>query len=107
MLMVSKKEIYKLQANICQVLGNEKRIEIIELLKSNELSAGELREKMGIPKANLSQHLTIMKQRGILIDRREGVNIYYKIANLKVVTACQIMKEVLLEDFKRVKEIVS
>ncbi|NTU42556.1 MAG: ArsR family transcriptional regulator [Nitrospirales bacterium] len=59
--------------------------------------ACELVQILGIPKANVSQHLSIMKLKGILKSRREGVNIYYRIANQKVVDACALMREVLNE----------
>ena len=58
-------------------------------------SVTEIIEILGIPKANASQHLALMKLKGILNSRREGINIYYSIANPKVIQACSLMKEVL------------
>lgn len=43
------------------------------------------------------QHLALMRNKGILKKRREGVSIYYSLANPKVITACDIMREVLFE----------
>lgn len=91
------KQIYELHAEVCQSLGNATRIEIVDTLRDGEMSAGELASKMGIAKANLAQHLAILKQRGIVTARREGVYIYYRIANPKVVKACDLMREVLFE----------
>jgi ArsR family transcriptional regulator len=101
------KRVYELHADVCAVLGNPKRIQIIDLLQNGEKKAGTLAREMGIPKANLSQHLKVMKSRGILQSRREGVTIYYRIANPKIVTACQLMREVLMEqlaDISRIRE---
>jgi ArsR family transcriptional regulator len=51
---------------------------------------------MGVPKANASQHLSIMRQKGLIISRREGTTIYYRLASPKITDACSIMREVLL-----------
>ena len=93
--MKKDKTIYELQAEICKILTSPKRIEIITALKEGEKSVTEIIEILGIPKANASQHLALMKLKGILKSRRKGVNIYYSIANPKVIQACTLMREVL------------
>ena len=50
--------------------------------------------------ANISQHLSIMKAKEILTSRREGLHSY-RIANPKVVKACGLMKEVMMEQLER------
>ena len=92
-----EKELFDLHASICQTLANAKRLKIISILGDKELSVSEIAEKLGIRIANLSQHLAIMKAKGILKARREGTNIYYRISNPKVVQACKLMREVLME----------
>jgi ArsR family transcriptional regulator len=93
--MKRDKTIYELQAEICKILASPKRIEIITALKEGEKTVSEIIESLGIPKANVSQHLALMRLKGILKSRREGNNIYYSIANPKVVQACGLMREVL------------
>lgn len=93
--MKSEKSIYDLQAEICKILSSSKRIEIINALKDGEKTVTELVNILDVPKANISQHLSIMKLKGILKSRRDGVNIYYSIANPKVIQACNLMHEVL------------
>jgi ArsR family transcriptional regulator, virulence genes transcriptional regulator len=88
--------IFELQADICQTLANPKRLQIISLLKKGELSVGDMVKAMGIAKANLSQHLSSMRQKGILIARREGTSIYYRLASPKITEACAAMREVLM-----------
>jgi DNA-binding transcriptional ArsR family regulator len=89
--------IFELQAEICQTLANPKRLQILSLLKRGEMSVGEMVHLMGIAKANLSQHLSVMRQKGILATRREGTTIYYRLARPKITEACGIMREVLLD----------
>ncbi len=95
--MRREKSIYELQAEICKILSSPKRIEIISALKDGEKTVTELVDILGTPKANVSQHLAVMRLKGILKSRRDGVNIYYSIANPKVVQACALMREVLNE----------
>ncbi len=92
--------IYEMHAGVCAALGNAKRIQIIDLLQDGEKSAGTLVQEMGILKANLSQHLNVLKTKGIVMSRREGVSIYYRITNPKIVTACQLMRQVLMEQLE-------
>ncbi len=100
-------EIYELHADICKIFSNAKRLEIISLLKGRELSASELIEKIGLSKANLSQHMSVLKSKGVILTRREGINIYYRIANPKIIQACHLMREVLLEQFQEKGKMVS
>src|SRR3989337_1317418 len=86
-----------MHAEVCKTLANAKRLEIIYALKEGELSVGELVKKLGIPKANISQHLAILRQRRVLVSRRDGVNISYRIANPKIVKPGALMREVLTE----------
>lgn len=100
-------EIYELQADICKIFANAKRLEIINILKDEERSANELIEKTGLSKANLSQHMAVLKATGVILARREGVNMYYRIANPKIIQACNLMKEVLAEQIQEKGRIVS
>ncbi len=95
--MRKEKSLYELQAEICKILASPKRIEIIAALKEGEKTVTELVDILETPKANVSQHLSVMRLKGILKSRRDGVNIYYSIANPKVVKACALMNEVLAE----------
>ena len=100
-----KKEIFELQAEICKTLANPKRLEIIAYLKEGELSVGELVQRLGISKANVSQHLAVLRQRKVVASRRDGVNIFYRINNPKIVDACALMKAVLLEQLEDTQKI--
>jgi ArsR family transcriptional regulator len=98
-LSMSVEEIrfFELQADICQTLANPKRLQILNLLKSGELSVGAMVAALEIAKPNLSQHLAVMRQKGILATRREGTTIYYRLATPHIVEACRVMRQVLME----------
>lgn len=92
-----KRRVFELQAEICKTLANPKRLEIIASLTDDELSAGALAKKLGITKANLSQHLALLRSRGIVVARRDGVKVYYRVSSPKITEACAMMKSVLME----------
>lgn len=98
--MRKDKTLFELQSEVCKTLASSKRIEIINALKDGEKSVGELVTILGVPKANVSQHLAVMRHKGILSSRREGTNIYYSVSNAKVIQACTLMKEVLMEQMQ-------
>jgi ArsR family transcriptional regulator len=98
--MRKDKTLYELQSEVCKTLASPKRIEILNALKDGEKTVSELVEILGVPKANVSQHLAVMRHKGILKSRREGINMYYSVSNMKVIEACILMKEVLVEQMK-------
>ena len=95
--IITDKAIFEMQAEICKTLTNPKRIEILNCLRTEEKTVTELVDALGASKANVSQHLAVMRHKGILTTRRDGVNIYYRVSNPKVIEACSLMKEVLFE----------
>ncbi len=100
-------KLYELHADLCKTFSNAKRLEIIDSLKNRERSASELIEKIGLSKANLSQHISVLRSKGVILTRRDGVNVYYRIANPKIVQACHLIREVLLEQFQEKGKMVS
>ena len=100
------KELYKLHAEICKVFSNPTRLEILNLLRDTEMSVTELIEKTKLSQANISQHLSIMKSKGIVVSNRNGKNVYYKLTNPKIIKAFDIIREVLAEKLKMNGKIV-
>ena len=74
------------------------------------MSVSELAEKTKISQANLSQHLAILRTKGMVKTRREGVNVYYSVSNAKIILAFDLISEVLREALasqtKTIKEAV-
>ena len=97
-------ELYKLQAELCKTFSDPKRLMIISELRGGEKSVGELVEILQSPQAVVSRHLAILRHRGIVKARREGVSIYYSLTSPRIVDACDIVHEVLLEQVARNRE---
>lgn len=101
-------DLFIRHADICKTFSHPKRLEIISTLRDNaELTASQLLEKIEISKANLSQHMSVLTQKGVVKSRREGINVYYQLSDERITKACDIMREVLLckirEDSKILK----
>ncbi|MHB8138114.1 MAG: ArsR/SmtB family transcription factor [Smithellaceae bacterium] len=99
--------IYKLQADVCKTFANDKRLEIINLLKEREMSNSELMQKTGLPKVNISQHMNVLKTKGVVLARRDGIQLYYRIANPKIIQACNLMREVLMDQLVEKEKMTS
>jgi|SRR3989338_8070666 len=91
------KELYKIHAEMCKVFSNPTRLEILNLLRDKDMSVTELIDKTKLTQANISQHLSIMRSKGIVNFDRKGKNIYYELTNPKIIKAFDIIKEVLSE----------
>ena len=98
--------IFELHADICKTLAHPARLRIIAELRDGELAAGEIARRLGVHKANVSQPLGVMRQKGILQARRDGLNVFYSLTSQKVIQACELMREVLLEQVARRQEIL-
>lgn len=85
------KATYERNAEIYKILANPKRLEILNILKFRELSAGDLVKIVQLPKANVSQHLALLRHTRLVTVRRNGLNIYYKIADPRIVDPCKIL----------------
>ena len=96
--------LYDLQAAICKTFANPWRLRIVESLSDGECTVSQLVETLGISKSNVSQHLGIMRAKGVVESRRAGGYVFYWLSNAKILVACRLMREVLLEQFERAGE---
>ena len=96
-----EEQIYHYHAEMCKVLSHPKRLELIGMLRDEEMKAGELSQRLGLTPSNLSQHLAIMRERRILASRKEGNEVYYRIANPKLLQAFDILREILFEQIRQ------
>jgi DNA-binding transcriptional ArsR family regulator len=88
--------LYERRARICQVLADPKRLRLIDALRDNaERSVGELAELLAATYPNVSQHLNLMRDVGLVTSRRQATTIYYRLAYPQITQACDIVRDVL------------
>jgi DNA-binding transcriptional ArsR family regulator len=98
-------EIYELQAEVSKTLAHPLRLAILHSLKDGEKTVNYLTEITGASQSNVSQHLALMRQRDIVRTRKEGANIYYRVASPKISQACDMVREVLLEQLSQKQDL--
>src|SRR6266566_647396 len=89
-----KNQLYEQFARIGKALSNAHRLELLEVLAQGEHSVEELARETGMPIANASQHLQVLRAAQLVDVRREGVYIYYRLADEQVFSLWQTMRQV-------------
>lgn len=70
---------YKLRAQIVKAMAHPSRLLILDALKSNEMTVSELTSLIGADQSTVSKHLSVLKNSGLVCDRKQGTNIYYRL----------------------------
>ena len=104
-MSLKDKRIFQLHAEICKTLSSPIRLEILTNLRDGKKSVNEIATLTGVRQATVSQHLAVLRQRGVVSTKREGINIYYEVSNPKITTACNLMREVLFENIAIMNQI--
>lgn len=100
------RQIFQRHAELCQTLANPIRLEILSYLRDGEKRVNELAEMTELNQANISQHLSNLRSKSLVTARRDGTNVYYSIANSKIIKACDLIREVLIEQATENAEVV-
>ena len=80
------------KASLFQALSHPTRIAIVEVLREGELSAGTIQERLGVEQANLSQHLAILRSRQIVVNRKDGNQVFYSLRGPVLLEVLDIMR---------------
>ena len=88
-------QIYERQVGICKAFANPTRLRILDLVAKRGYPASDLQSRLSISKANLSQHLAVLKAAGVVTTLREGKKVYCYLAIPEVKQACQLIRNVL------------
>jgi ArsR family transcriptional regulator len=94
-------ELTALQARICKALSHPKRLQIVYVLRAGERSVGELAKELQLSYANLSQHLRILLEIGLVEVRHHGRYSYYRLSAPQVAEACDLVRQALRERLTR------
>jgi DNA-binding transcriptional ArsR family regulator len=72
-----------------RVLGDPLRVRLLDLLRDDELSVSALAEQLGAGQQNVSKHLNVLADAGMLTRRKDGTHVYYRIADEGVFALCE------------------
>ncbi len=96
----SLRKVFELQCQICKAMAHPLRLEIVERLHRRDMAAAELIGALDTSKANLSKHVNLLINAGIVEQRRNGRQVSYRLAYPEIHEACTIMRSIL---FRRLK----
>jgi len=99
-------EIFERQVLICKAFANPTRLRMLDLLGRHEWSAASLQKQLGVSKANLSQHVMVLKSAGVIVRRREGKDVFYSLAMPEVKQACHLIQDVLRAQIRRGQRLI-
>jgi len=91
-------EIHELHARLCKAIADPKRLLIINELRNGPLTVGELSTALEISQSNCSQHLAILRDRGVVTAERSGTSVSYELRSDKVLQAVDLLREFMAED---------
>jgi DNA-binding transcriptional ArsR family regulator len=81
-------------AAVARALGDPKRLCVLESLAAGELSVGDLATRVACQVPNMSQHLSVLRSAGLVTARRDGNTVYYRLADPRVLEACQLLQSI-------------
>lgn len=90
-------ELHDLHARICKAIADPKRLLIISELRDGAKTVGELAVDLEISQSNASQHLSILRERGVVESEKDGLNVYYSLTSQKVVEAIDLLREFMVD----------
>ena len=97
MASVVQRELVELHASVCKGLADPKRLFIINALRNGERSVSEVCEELDLPQANVSQHLAVLRDKGLVTARKDGQYVFYSVSSPKIIEALDLLREVMTE----------
>lgn len=95
-----KQQIYNLHADLCGMMASPKRLAIMESLHAGERSVSSIAEELEVSVSTVSQHLRLLRDKHVVVARKDAQTVYYRIRDPRMIEACEIIRSVLLDGIK-------
>jgi ArsR family transcriptional regulator len=92
-LLYKDKDI-QVAANALKAIAHPLRLKILCVLGNQEISVQDIGEQVGTSQSNISQHLQILRDRGVLETRKESNRVFYRVSDLRTLKLIGLMREV-------------
>ncbi len=99
-------ELRQFKADIFQALAHPTRIAIVELLRGGEKSAGELIDLLDLEQANASQHFSVLRSRQVVVNRKEGNQVFYSLRDPALLKVLDILKRYFYAQLSQTKSML-
>ncbi|GAA0266859.1 metalloregulator ArsR/SmtB family transcription factor [Streptomyces polychromogenes] len=87
--------LYQLKAEFFKTLGHPVRIRVLELLSVREHAVAEMLPEVGVEGASLSQQLAVLRKANLVVTRREGSNVYYRLTHPQIAELLRVARGIL------------
>ena len=94
-------ELELLHANICQALGDPKRIQILYALHGEPRYVSALADDLGMPQPTVSRHLQVLRQRSLVLTERDGQTVVYSLADPRIIEVLNTMRRIMRDTLDR------
>ena len=101
-----KTEINEQFARIAKAIANPHRLELVDLLAQGERSVEELANEAALSIANASQHLQALREAHLIIARKQGLRVYYRLADATIYQLVQLIRQIAEHQLAEVERIV-
>ncbi|CAN5395808.1 hypothetical protein BH09PAT4_BH09PAT4_00140 [soil metagenome] len=91
--------LFQLQEETLKTLANQKRLEIVQLLSHKELTVGDMVDMLGMPQANISQHLSLLRQYRIVATRKDGLRVFYRLTDPRITSIVHELRALLKSQY--------
>lgn len=96
-----RQELDELVASMCKALNDPKRLLLLYALRFGAHTVTELCEVIEAPQSNTSQHLAVLRDRGLVEAERQGNNVLYSLRHPKVIEAIDVLRSVMSDELAR------
>ncbi|HEX9436855.1 MAG TPA: metalloregulator ArsR/SmtB family transcription factor [Candidatus Limnocylindria bacterium] len=100
-MRVTRDEVFRLHAQICKALADPNRLLLIVQLRHRARTVGELSDAIGASQPLTSRHLGVLREKGIVKAERDGSFVRYSLADRRVLTAIDLLLDVLAGQLER------
>ncbi len=100
-------DLVELIARRFRVLGEPMRIRLLDHLREGEATVGELSQALAASQQNVSKHLAVLTDAGVLDRRKEGNHVHYRIADEGVFTLCEDVCGSVQEQLRSLSELIA
>lgn len=90
-------ELHLLHEQVCQAVSDPKRIQILYALHENPRHVTALAEALDTPQPTISRHLSLLRQRMLVIAERDGASVTYRLADPRIIEILDLMRQLLRE----------
>ena len=89
-----RQQLSEFKADFFKALAHPLRISILDALRDGELTVNEISQRFDVEQANTSQQLAVLRNRNIVVTRKEGANVYYSVSDKSIFKLLDAAKEI-------------